>query len=471
MRRITAIFFAVVAMAVVCHAQAGRSVKEWLTTSDRKSLLSEQAPGIPLQKVGADGGSADDAVIEVDEAKRFQTMDGFGFAMTGGSAQLLMKMSAPARHAVLQELFGNGSGGIGVSYVRLSIGASDMNERVFSYDDLADGQTDPEMKRFALGPDEADVIPVMREVLKIAPGVKILGSPWSAPTWMKTNAKVKAGSLKAEFYEAYSKYFVRYVQEMKRRGIKIDAVTVQNEPRNPKNTPSMVMTAEEQAKFIGEYLGPLFSRRGINTKIITYDHNLDVPEYSLTVLGDASAAKYVDGSGFHLYEGSVDAMTKVHEAHPDKNIYFTEQMVVDKKGDSELRIAKPVARILVGAPRNWSRIVLLWNLAADPQFGPHTNDGGCPMCEGAITLDGDTVTRNVAFYAMAHTSKFVPAGSVRVGSSESVILPNVAYRTPAGKMVLVVANPGDDSRTVRVRDSGWDFTQKIEAGAVATFVW
>ena len=188
-------------------------------------------------------------------------------------------------------------------------------------------------------------------------------------------------------------------------------------------------------------LGPAFKAAGIPTKIVLYDHNCDVPEYATSILDDPEAAKYVDGSGFHLYGGKIEAMTAVHQAHPDKHLYFTEQMVT---GSVETRptinIINPVRRLIVGATRNWSRNVILWNLAADPNNDPHTDNGGCAMCQGAITIDGNNVSRNLAYYAMAHVSKFVRPGSVRIDSNSPDTLPNVAFRTPDGKIVLIVVN-------------------------------
>ncbi len=189
---------------------------------------------------------------------------------------MLMRMGAAQRAAMLKELFTTGDNGIGVSYLRVSIGSSDMNERVFSYDDLPPGETDVEMAKFDLGPDRADVIPVLKQILAIRPEIKILGSPWSAPAWMKTNDDVKGGELKPEYYGAFAKYFVKYIEAMRAEGIAIDAITVENEPLNPKNTPSMAMSAQEQHTFVAKDLGPAFEKAGIRTKILLYDHNPDV---------------------------------------------------------------------------------------------------------------------------------------------------------------------------------------------------
>jgi glucosylceramidase len=460
------ISFSAVCLALLPLLASAQKAAVYITIEDRVSLLApaKQSAVFHTQAPGR-------IAIEVDPAQSFQTIDGFGFAVTGGSAVLLMRMDPSHRQAILQELFGHGKEDIGVSYIRISIGSSDMNDHVFSYDDMPAGSTDLNLEHFDLGPDNADVIPVVREILAIHPGIQILASPWSAPAWMKTNGKVKDGSLKPEYYAAYAQYLVRYVQGMKAAGVPISALTVQNEPLNGNNTPSMIMTAEEEGKFIRENLGPAFGKARIQTKIILYDHNCDRPDYPLTILADAAAAQYAAGSGFHLYEGDVSAMTKVHEAYPDKQLYFTEQMVVDNSNEPKLNIAAPVKRVLIGATRNWSRNVLLWNLAADPQFGPHTNDGGCPVCEGAITLDGNRVQRNVAYYVIAHASRFVPATSRRIGSTEPANITNVAFETPSGKTVLIVANDCQTPKKFQIHYRGKIAETSLDARAVATYVW
>jgi glucosylceramidase len=452
--------------ALAVNAQQKGTVSLWLTTPDRTSLLSQQTS--PLRFGKPEAGLP---VVAVSIKQKYQSMDGFGFALTGGSAQLLMRMDGPQREALLRELFGTGDQDIGVSYLRVSIGSSDMNDHAFTYDDLAPGQTDIALKNFDLGPDMTSVVRVLKEILAIDPSIKILGSPWSAPAWMKTNDDLKGGSLKPRYYDVYAQYFVKYIRSMKAEGIDIDAITPQNEPLNPDNTPSMVMQAKEEAQFIEQSLGPAFRRAGIKTKIIVYDHNCDRPDYPLTILADPDARQYVDGSGFHLYGGEITALTKVHDAYPDKNVYFTEQMVVDKPGDPKLDLVWPVENLIIGAPNNWSRNVLLWNLAADPDFGPHTNNGGCPVCEGAITLDGNKVTRNAAYYTVAHASKFVRPGSVRIASSVVSGLPNVAFVTPSREKVLIVVNSGESTQKFEIRYGGKGVTSTLSAGALGTYVW
>jgi glucosylceramidase len=448
-------------------ARAQKDVSLWLTNPDRSALFERQSTPLPFVSA-----PATNQIINVDGAKTYQTMEGFGFALTGGSAQLLMRMDAAKRAALLQELFGVDGNNIGVSYLRLTVGASDMNDHVFSYDDLPEGQTDTAMTKFSLDPDKADVIPVMKQILAINPQIKVLASPWSAPLWMKTSGVARGGVLKPEYFGAYADYFVKYIQGMKAEGLSIDTLTVQNEPLNEKNTPSMLMLESELDIFIKDNLGPAFKKAGITTKIVLYDHNLDHPLYPLSILRDPAANKYIDGTGFHLYGGTVDAMTQVHDEFPKKNIYFTEQSVTDRRGDATtMNLSRPVSRVMIGVSRNWSKNILLWNLAADPNAGPHTNDGGCTGCFGALTIDGDTVTRNIAYYTVAHASKFVRPGSVRIDSNNLDPLPNVAFKSPDGKRVLLVANVSDSPQRFDVRDGAKVFTASLNAGSVGTYVW
>ncbi len=437
----------------------------WLTTPDRTALFQRQPGALVFGAAGAPAGP----VIEVDAGQKFQGIDGFGYCLTGGSAQLLRAMTAPARAQLLHELFGTDGNAIGVSYLRLSIGASDLDATVFSYDDLPAGQTDAALAHFSLAPDEQNLIPVLKEILAISPHIKLMGSPWSPPTWMKTNGDSKGGSLKPEFYDAYAQYFVKYIQGMKAHGIRLDAVTVQNEPLHPGNNPSLLMPANEQAAFIGKSLGPAFKAAKLDTKIICYDHNADKPEYPLTVLDDAVARPYVDGSAFHLYLGEIGALSQVHAKYPGKNIYFTEEWV-GAPGNLPKDLAWHTKNLTIGATRNWCRTVLEWNLAADPQQNPHT-PGGCTECLGAVTLAGDAVTRNPAYYITAHASKFVRPGSVRIASTLPAGLPNVAFRTPAGRTVLVVLNEGAGPQAFAIRCQGWVLATSLAGGAVATYLW
>ncbi len=448
-------------------AVLGAAGKWWLTRADRSALYTAQPENL-AEVIAAPENTP---CIEVDANQKYQTMDGFGFALTGGSAVHIAAMTPAARATLLRELFTTEGGGIGISYLRVSIGASDLNDHVFSYDDLPPGQTDPRLAKFSLDPDRGSVIPVLKEILALAPHIKILASPWSAPTWMKTNQKVKGGQLLPKYYSAYAKYLVKYLQSMQAEGIRIDALTIQNEPLNDGNTPSMQMFALDQALFIKKHLGPALKAAKLDTKIILFDHNCDHPEYAISILQDPQANRYVDGSGFHHYAGELKAMSTVHEAFPAKHLYFTEQMVIERPGSKTIDIQHQVSRLIVGTTRNWSRNVLLWNLAADPNNDPHTNDGGCSICQGAITIDGDKVTRNIAYYTIAHASQWVRPESVRIASTEVKGLPNAAFLTPDGRTVLIVTNQNAEEQTVEVRVKGHRYLVPLPGRAAATCVW
>lgn len=229
------------------------------------------------------------------------------------------------------------------------------------------------------------------------------------------------------------------------------------------------MTAEEQTRFVGSFIGPAFTAFGINTKIVIFDHNCDHPEYPISILDNARAKRYTNGTAFHLYLGDISALSKVHGAHPDRNIYFTEQWT-SGKGDFGGDLNWHIKNLIVGATRNWSRTVLEWNLANDPEFHPHTDDGGCTECLGALTI-GDSVTRNVSYYIVAHASRFVRPGSARIGSTDLSELPNVAFINPSGKKVLIALNEGDQPKTFGIRFARQTATATLPPGSVGTFVW
>lgn len=438
-------------------------VQVWTTQPDQKKLLF--ADTLTL----TDGKSDTLPTIMVDGSQSFQTVDGFGFTLTGGSATLLHQMGTTERNALLNELFGRNGNSIGISYLRVSIGASDLSAEVFSYNDLPAGQTDPNLAQFNLSKDTVDLIPVLKEILAINPDIKIMATPWSAPLWMKTNGSSVGGNLKPQYYGVYAQYFVKYIQAMKAMGITIDAVTPQNEPQHGGNNPSMVMSAVQQSDFIKNHLGPAFQSAGLNTKIIVWDHNCDTPDFPITILNDPAARTFVDGSAFHLYNGDISALSTVRNAHPDKNLYFTEQWT-GSTGTFDGDLRWHVKNVIIGSMRNWSRVALEWNLANNPSFGPHT-PGGCTQCKGALTIDGNTVTRNVSYYIVAHASRFVPSGSVRLGSTSTTQLPNAAFRTPEGKKVLIVLNDSDQLQSFNISAGNRWIVTTLTAGTVGTYVW
>jgi glucosylceramidase len=435
----------------------------WLTKGDGSVLLQKQVVSLVFGTTTNRYSN-----IVVDSAQRFQSIDGFGYTLTGGSCEVINGLDAATKTSLLNELFGKDSSSIGVSYLRVSIGASDLSSSVYSYDDMPAGQTDPTLQNFSLAPDQAQVISLLKQILAINPAIKILSTPWSPPAWMKDNAGTVGGSLLPAYYGTYANYLVKYLQGMKAQGITVDALTPQNEPLNPNNNPSMYMTAAQERDFIKNNLGPALQAAGLATKIILYDHNCDHPEYPVSILDDAAARGYVNGSAFHLYAGAITALSTVHDAYPAKDLYFTEQYTAST-GNFGGDLKWHLKNVVIGATRNWSRNVLEWNLANNASYGPHT-PGGCTTCKGALTI-GTGITRNVAYYIIAHASRFVPAGSVRIGSAIVGSLQNVAFQRPDGKKVLIVENDGASSQTFNIQYGGKWVTTTLDGGAVGSYVW
>lgn len=407
--------------------------------------------------------------INVDIDTKFQDVEGFGFAITGGSAQHLNEMSDQAKSELLNELFGSGDGQIGMSFIRISIGASDLDKDVFSYNDQKQGAIDIDQDNFSLAPDEEILIPLLKEILLINPSIKIMASPWSAPAWMKNNNSPKGGSLLTEYYDSYALYLQKYIEGMEANGISIDYLSIQNEPLHDGNNPSMYMTAEDQRDFIKNSMGPLFEENQIQTKVMVYDHNCDRPDYPLTILDDPDAKKYVDGSAFHLYAGDISALSVVRNAHPDKNVYFSEQWY-GAPGDFSGDLKFHIREIVVGSLRNWSRSIIEWNLSSNSQLEPHT-DGGCDRCLGGITIEGDAVKRNAGYYVMAHISKYVRPGSERLFTNYTDDLPNVAFVTPNQEIVLLVLNNSEVRQEFNVIQGDNKYTTALDPGSVSTYVW
>ena len=432
---------------------ADGDVRVIVTSGDRSRLLAEM-DGLQFGET-----YSTTSTITVNSSETYQEIDGFGFTLTEGSAEVIMSLTSEKQEELLYDLF-NPETGIGVSVIRLGIGATDLSSYVYSYNDN-DGDTD--MSEFSLeGPDTQYTIPVLLKALAINPDIKVMATPWSAPEWMKLDNNY----LNNDYYSAYALYFVKYLQAMQAYGIDIWAVTPQNEPLNTTNNPSMGMTQEDQYTFVNNYLGPQLESAGFgDVKIICYDHNCDNTEFPIYV----AQSPYVDGTAFHLYAGDISAMTDVYH-RTGKGVYFTEQYT-GVGGDFQGDFSWHLRNVLIGAPNNYSKTVLEWNLANNSSMGPHT-EGGCDTCLGAITVENSTsYTKNVAYYIIAQASKFVKPGAVRLGCS-STSLPATAFKNTDGSYVVICHNENTDyTHTTTITIDGQSFSYEIPAGSAATFVW
>ncbi len=412
--------------------------------------------------------------IDFDISATKQSMDGFGAALTGSSAYVLMThLSAAQRAVCLKDLF-DAKTGIGLSYLRLSIGASDFSLNNFTYNDMSGTQTDTAMLNFSIAAEESMLIPVLKEIIAINPNIKIMASPWSAPAWMKSNKSLtNGGSVNYSYFNAYAKYFVKYIKAFQTNGIQIDAITIQNEPLYAAPYMSTEMSATAQADFIKTALGPAFEANNISTKILIYDHNWDHPDYPIAVLGDADARKYIAGTAFHCYAGSVLAMTMVTDKYPDKGLYFTECSGGDWAPDFGGNLAWNAENLLIGAPRNGAKNVLFWNLALDENRGPKNN--GCGNCRGVIGVNSSTkiIDKNVEYYILGHSSKFVnkDAKLIQTLDTRSQGISQVAYLNTDGTKVLVAYNHLSTTQKIQVNIGAQSFSYDIEAGAMVSFTW
>lgn len=454
---------ATLALVAVGGAEAAEAeVRAWITSGDQSRLMQPQ----PVAGWSA-GGPGE--VVTLDPGERRQTMVGFGASITDASAYLIQTRLTPqARDALLQELFGRGESGLGFSFTRVTVGASDFS---LSHYSLAD-TPDPTLAGFSTAPMELHVFPTVRAAVAINPELKVMHSPWSAPGWMKTTDSLIQGQLKPEFYPTYADYWVRYLRAAGANGVPTDYLSIQNEPDfEPDSYPGMRWPPADRAVFIGRHLGPALDQAGIETRILDWDHNWDQPQQPLTVLADPVANPYVDGVAWHCYAGEVGAQSEVRERFPDKDVYFTECSGGQWAPAFSDSFSWTVRTLIIGSVRNWARGVLMWNLALDQAWGPHA--GGCGDCRGVVTIDNGTgeITRNQEYYAFGHASRFVLPGATRVESSEAPGVSSVGFVNPDGRRALLVFNDREVAAALRVGESGHLASVTLPAKSAATYVW
>jgi len=442
-------------------------VRWWLTTADRTARLESQkaiefGPRRNVQ-----------STIEIDRSERYQSVEGFGASFTETASSLLQQKLNPDERATLLRELVDPVDGIGLNFFRQPMGATDIARDYYSYDDVPAGRTDFNLEKFSIDPDRANILPTLKEVVRLAPTATFLGTPWSPPAWMRTDQSMRGnsgGELRPDAYNAYARYFAAFIREYAAEGIKVRYVTVQNEPLYQPHYPGMLMPVETAIRFVGGHLGPTLEADGVDTGILIHDHNWDHYEAALTQLADPTVSRYIAGTAFHRYAGDASAGTIVHNASPDKGIFFTEGST-----DVTISFSFIVGTVIIGSLRNWAKCIVLWNLVADEANGPYMRPGGCAICRPITTLDTrtGTWTHNDDYFALGHVSKFVRPGAVRIGSTQNEYstLPNVAFENEDGSGVLLVLNQSTVSETFEVAADGRHFVAELPAGACATYVW
>lgn len=447
-----------------------------ITTSSRSYDLNKQTVEFNPK------ASMSPSTITLAPAVTYQDMDGFGVAVTGSTCFNLMEMKQADRTAFLTETF-SADKGFGFSYVRISIGCSDFSLSEYTCCD------EKGIENFALQSEEKNyIIPILKEILAINPSLKIMGSPWTCPRWMKVKELTgdepyhswTGGRLNPAYYQDYATYFVKWIQAFEKEGIKIYSITPQNEPLNAGNSASLYMEWNEEKDFVKTALGPQLRTAGLNTKIYAWDHNYDGYQYALNIYGsDPTASEYFAGAAFHNYNGSSNVLDIVHKQYPGKELIFTEASIGEWNAGRNLnaRLLEDMEGLAFGAMNGWCKGVIVWNLMLDSDRGPNRGDsGGCPTCYGAVDInnsDYKTITRNSHYYMIAHLSSVVKPGAVRVGTTgyETTDIAYMAFKNTDGSYAFVIINKQNEEKTVIVNDGKNNFDCKLPAKSVVSCQW
>jgi glucosylceramidase len=463
----------------------------WITTANGADKLSD------LGTVNFSTTPSTAPAVVIDPTLTYQTMQGFGGAITDSSASVLYGLPAGQRAAVMASLFDPRTGD-GLDYLRQPIGASDfVTTAPYTYDDMPAGQTDYGMRHFSISRDQAQILPLLRQAEALNPRLQIIASPWSPPAWMKTTGTLIGGRLTDDprIYHSYALYLLKFIEAYQASGVTVNAITVQNEPQNrtPSGYPGTDMPSWQEDAVIGD-LGPMLQAAHLKTQIFAYDHNWqehpndvastppdeigDLNDYPQKVL-DSPAAKWISGIAFHCYYGDPSAMTTFHNQYPKLKIFMDEcsgSQSADPADTFSDTLKWQSRNLEIGSTRNWSGTVINWNLALNPAGGPHV--GGCGTCTGILTIGpGDTVTPDAEYYALGQLSRFVQPGAVRIASTSfgttgwNGEVMDVAFRNPDGSTVLVAHNENDNAQAFAVQEGGQQFTYTLPGDSLATFVW
>jgi glucosylceramidase len=446
-------------------ADASGQVKVWSTYRDRR-----HAPGEPLAWKPAGQVAAE--AIALDPAAPKQEVLGFGGAMTDATCYVLSQMSAAERTPLMREIFAPDE--MAMNVCRTCIGASDYSRTVYSFDDSP--EPDPELKRFSIDHDKAYILPMLREARKANPELFLFSSPWSPPGWMKPNNSMLGGAMRKTSFGPYAKYFMKFLDGYKAEGVAIDAVTVQNETdaEQEGNMPACLWAQEQEMDFVKSHLGPALRKAGLPAKIWVLDHNYSLWGRAIDELSDPDAYEYIDGIAWHGYVGEASAMTRVHEAFPQKSAYWTEGGPDISQPDYQTDFTK-WADTFNGVLNNWARSITSWNLALDEKGKPNV---GPFSCGGVVTVENEThkITRSGQYWAFAHYSKHIKRGA-RVFATDGVgfdgaggSVSHAGFRNPDGSLVVVLANTGEQKRAQLVL-GGKALEIDLPADSVHTLEW
>jgi glucosylceramidase len=451
---------------------AGPPVAIVLTTHDQASLLAPQSSiafnsgGLPIANQ-----------VQVDETQQYQTIEGFGAAFTDSACYLLEQVAQPSQlTTTMNDLFTRTGNGIGLSFMRNPMGASDLARSVYSFDDLASGSDIP-LNNFSIAHDQTYIIPLIKAAQALNPQMKLMANPWSPPAWMKDTATMSGGSLNTADYTAFANYFVKYLQAYKTAGVTVNYITLQNEPLNNTTAyPSMYMDGPTELTVLRDYVLPALTTANLSTGVFVYDHNWDTPSYPQTVLSDPTilASSQVVGTAWHGYGGPPGAQQNIQNQFPTKGAWETEHSGGTFINDQFTSDFVEITLVL----RNAAKSYVKWSLALDQTLGPNLGElnagyGGCTTCTPIVTVNNSTgnITKDVEFYTLGQYSKFILPGAIRVWSSDTPNIVSSAFINPDGTRALVAFNNSTSSSTFQVQWGGQNFSYTLPADAAATFTW
>jgi glucosylceramidase len=438
-----------------------RPVKAWLTSDTQKFAPIEGPKWIPL-------ASKEKQSVQIDPTTWYQEILGFGGAFTDASCYLFYQLNPQDRKALFDEFFG--PTGLRFSMGRTCIGSSDYTTSIYSFDESS--EPDPELKHFSIEHDRSYILPSLRTAREINPDMFFFSAPWSPPAWMKPNRSMLGGSMEKTYFDSYAQYFVRFLQSYAAEGVRINATTIQNEidANQVSRMPACLWAQEDAEKFVENYLGPALARAALDTKIWILDHNYDLWGRVLDELSNPGVNRYVDSVAWHAYNGTVDAMTRVHEAFPNKHAQWTEGGAVITSPDFQTDWSKWAATF-AGVLKNWGCSIVGWNLALDEAGKPNMGPG---QSGGIVTIHSKTqeITRCGQYWAFAHYSKLMQRGArVLASHGELANISHVAVENPDGSYVLVLANQSGLEQLVSCILGSHQLQVKLPQNSVATLLW
>lgn len=394
-----------------------------------------------------------ESAINVDPSKQFQTFLGIGAALTDASAETFYKLPKEKQDLFMQSYYSI-ENGIGYSLARTIIHSCDFSSGSYTYID----EGDTELKTFNIEHDKAFRLPFTKRAIAAAGGtLTMYASPWSPPAFMKTNKNMlQGGKLSLEFYQPWANYYAKFIKAYEKEGIPIWGLTIQNEPMAVQRWESCIYTAEEERDFLKNYLGPTLEKEGLgDKKIIVWDHNRDLLfQRANVILNDPEAAKYVWGTGFHWYEDwkdsvpMYDAVKRVQEAYPDKNLIFTEgcneKYDIARIENEDPKLAERYGKSMINDFNNGTVAWTDWNILLDETGGPNHVGNLCFSPVHGNTKTGELTFTN-SYYYIGHFSKFVRPEAKRISSVSSTNnLLTTAFQNKDGSTIIIIMNVSDN---------------------------